>query len=132
MTVTVTGATVLLAEDDEALVALVHATFRRSDLRLLDARTGPAALAAARQERPDVLLLDVGLPGTDGYEVCRALKDDPRTAGIEIVMLTARAAAADVERAEQVGADGYLTKPFSPRDLAAEVHRRLAGRRAAP
>jgi CheY-like chemotaxis protein len=120
------GKTVVIAENERVLRSLIRATLRNSPLRLLEAVTGTEALALAQKEHPDVLLLDVGLPGLDGYAVCRALKEDPSTAGIRVVMLTARAQRADRERGIEVGADGYITKPFNTDDLRAEVER-LAG-----
>ena len=117
---------VLVAEDDPLLVALLRATFRGTDLRLLEATTGNEALAVARAERPDLVLLDLGLPGLDGHEVCRLLKGDPATAGIPVLMLTARTGPEDRQRAADVGADGYVTKPFSPRALVSTVRQWLA------
>lgn len=112
---------VLLAEDDPLLVALVRATLRPTGVDLLVAATGTDALALARERTPSLVLLDVGLPERDGWEVCQELKADPATRGIRVVMLTARATPADRERAAAAGADAYLTKPFSPADLAAAV-----------
>ena len=116
--------TLLIAEDDPLLLPLLKATFRTSGLRVLTAGTGTKALDLARAERPDLMLLDVGLPEMSGYEVCRALKTDPETAGIRVVMLTARAGLADQRLAAEAGAETYLTKPFSPAALL-EVVRSL-------
>jgi DNA-binding response OmpR family regulator len=116
--------TLLIAEDDPLLLPLLKATFRTSGLRVLTAGTGTQALDLARAERPDLMLLDVGLPEMSGYEVCRALKTDPETAGIRVVMLTARAGLADQRLAAEAGAETYLTKPFSPGALL-EVVRSL-------
>jgi len=109
--------TLLIAEDDPLLMPLLKATFRNSGLRVITAGTGTQALDLARTERPDLVLLDVGLPEMNGYEVCRAIKTDPQTAVIRVVMLTARAGAADQRLAAEAGADTYLTKPFSPTGL---------------
>ena len=109
--------TLLIAEDDPLLIPLLKATFRNSGLRVITAGTGTQALDLARTERPDLVLLDVGLPEMNGYEVCRAIKTDPQTAVIRVVMLTARAGAADQRLAAEAGADTYLTKPFSPTGL---------------
>lgn len=108
---------VLLAEDDPLLVALVRASVRPAGVELLEAGTGTEAVAIARVRRPKLVLLDVGLPEMDGWEVCQELKADPATRDARVVMLTARATAADRERAAEAGADGYLTKPFSPAEL---------------
>lgn len=115
----------LIAEDDSLLMPLLLATFRTSGFRLLTAGTGTEALALARTERPDLILLDVGLPEMNGYEVCKALKADPQTALIQVVILTARAGPADEKLAVGAGADSYLTKPFSPAELLGAVQAML-------
>ena len=113
--------TVLVADVESMLRRLVRATLRDRRLRILEAATGDETLALAQHEHPDLVLLDVGLPGLDGYAVCRALKADPATAGIKVVMLTARAQRQDIEQGAAVGADAYITKPFSPQRLLGEV-----------
>lgn len=113
--------TVLIADDESILRRLVRATLRDRPLRILEAASGTETLALARRERPDLVLLDVGLPELDGYAVCRALKADPATASIKIVMLTARAQRHDLERGTAVGADAYITKPFSTQRLLADL-----------
>ena len=116
---------VLIADNERVLRSLIRATLRKTDVRVLEATSGTEALAVARQEHPHVLLLDVGLPGLDGYAVCRALKKDPQTADIRVVMLTARAQRADRERGAEAGADSYITKPFSTDELREHVQRLL-------
>jgi CheY-like chemotaxis protein len=116
---------VLIAENERVLRSLIRATLRKTDVRVLEATSGTEALAMAQQEHPHVLLLDVGLPGLDGYAVCRALKKDPHTADIRVVMLTARAQRADRERGAEAGADSYITKPFSTDELREHVQRLL-------
>jgi two-component system, OmpR family, alkaline phosphatase synthesis response regulator PhoP len=122
--------TLLIAEDDPLLMPLLKATFRTSGLRVITAGTGTQALNLARTERPDLMLLDVGLPEMNGYEVCQAIKSDPQTAVIRVVMLTARAGAADQRIAAEAGADTYLTKPFSPAELLDAVSSLLRTDRA--
>ena len=109
---------ILLADDEEPVRALVAATIR-DDARyeILEAKDGVEALAIARKEKPDLILLDIMMPRMDGFEVCRHLKSDPKTSGIAIIMLTALAQNADKERAKEVGANGYFAKPFSPTAL---------------
>jgi two-component system, OmpR family, phosphate regulon response regulator PhoB len=119
--------TLLIADDEKMLRQLVRATFRGLPLRILEAVDGTDALAMARIERPDLVLLDVGLPVLDGYAVCRALKTDPATANTKVVMLTARAQRQDVERGKAAGADAYITKPFSPQRLLADLEGFLQG-----
>ena len=122
--------TLLIAEDDPLLMPLLKATFRNSGLRVITAGTGTQALELARTERPDLVLLDVGLPEMNGYEVCQALKTDPETSVIRVVMLTARAGPADKRLADEAGADAYLTKPFSPSKLLDAVRSVLPTGRA--
>ena len=111
----------LIAEDERSLRALIQAALSGMPVRVLEATTGTEALAVARRELPNLLLLDVGMTGIDGFAVCRALKGEHRTAAIKVVMLTARAQRRDRERGIAAGADGYITKPFSPADLRASV-----------
>lgn len=117
--------TVLVVDDEASLRLLMQATLGRGTYRVLEATNGAAGLELARRERPDLVILDVGMPDLDGYEVCRALKGDPNTAGIAVVMLTARAQEGDRRRGVEAGADAYLTKPFSPRALLETVERLL-------
>ncbi|HSB70871.1 MAG TPA: response regulator [Candidatus Methylomirabilis sp.] len=113
--------TVLVADDETMLRQLIRATFRGRPLRILEAASGAETLLLARSERPHLVLLDVGLPEPDGYAVCAALKKDPVTAGIKVVMLTARAQRHDLERGAAAGADAYITKPFSPQRLLSDL-----------
>ena len=105
---------ILIADDDPTIRLLVNATLRQDSYTLMEAVDGEQTLAVARTERPDLILLDVGMPLLDGFEVCRQLKADPDTDGIHIVMLTARAQEAERQAGDAAGADGYFTKPFSP------------------
>jgi DNA-binding response OmpR family regulator len=113
--------TVLIADDEPYIRALVRATLEDERLRILEAEDGVAAVALADAEPPDLVLLDVHMPGLDGFEVCRRLRSDPRFAGTKIVMVTAAAQAADEARGLAAGANQYLTKPFSPVRLLALV-----------
>jgi CheY-like chemotaxis protein len=94
--------------------------------RVLTAADGPEGLAAARGEQPDVILLDLGMPGLDGWEVARRLRADPETKEISIVALTCETADESRARAFNAGVDAYLTKPCRPNDVLAEIRRRLA------
>src|SRR6185437_602981 len=113
---------VLLADDDAALRRLIRATFSDADFELLQAVDGSEALTLAQQQHPSVVLLDVNMPGLDGFEVCRRLKGDPSTADIKIVMLTARGGDVDRLTARDAGADEYFVKPFSPIQLLDKVY----------
>jgi len=119
---------ILVADDEEFIRQLVSATLRddqRFDLLL--AADGVEALELAQKEKPDIIFLDILMPKLDGFEVCRRLKSDPQTSAIRIIMLTALGSQADREKGEEVGADGYFTKPFSPTALIQEVEEKLAG-----
>jgi DNA-binding response OmpR family regulator len=113
---------VLLADDDPGLRRLVGTTLGTDDFDLLQAVDGQEALDIARQERPELVLLDVNMPKLDGFEVCRSLKAQPETAGIKVVMLTARGTEVDRARGREAGADDYFIKPFSPVQLLNKVY----------
>ena len=116
------GVSVLIVDDEWALVELVASYLQREGFRVLRAADGPMALAIARRERPDLLVLDLMLPGIDGLEVCRQLRT---FSDAYVIMLTARAEEVDRIVGLAVGADDYLTKPFSPRELVARVRAML-------
>ncbi len=109
--------TVLIADDDASMRLLVSTTLADDSLELLEAQDGLQALALARKKRPHLILLDVAMPGLTGLEVCRALRADPPTARVPVVMLTAQGQESDRERGLAAGATAYLTKPFSPLQL---------------
>jgi CheY-like chemotaxis protein len=111
----------LIVDDEEGVRSLVRMTLESDKYEILEARRGEDALKLVREHLPDLVLLDVMLPDTSGVEVCRALKSDPGTAPVTIVMLTAKAQNADLEDAESAGADGYFIKPFSPVALLRRV-----------
>jgi DNA-binding response OmpR family regulator len=113
---------VLLADDDPALRRLIVTTLGEDDFDLFQAADGEEALRAAREHHPGLIVLDVNMPRLDGFEVCRRLKADPTTAGVKVVMLTARGADADRQRAREVGADDYFVKPFSPLQLLNKIY----------
>lgn len=113
---------ILLADDEPSLRRLVSVTLGSDDFQLLHASNGEEALAVARQELPQVALLDVNMPRKNGIEVCRALKSDPATCRIKVVMLTAAGSESDIELALAAGADAYFVKPFSPLALLNKIH----------
>jgi DNA-binding response OmpR family regulator len=117
--------TVLLVEDDEDLREVVRITLEKPTLHILEARDGMTAILLARQVIPHLILLDWMMPGMDGLEVIRALRGDPDTAGIRIIMLTARDQREDIDRGLEAGADAYLVKPFSPLELVRTVEAAL-------
>jgi DNA-binding response OmpR family regulator len=101
---------------------LILTTLGSKDFEVLEAADGLEALSLAREKHPSLVLLDIGMPGMDGFEVCRALKTDPATSAIKVVILTARRADADRARGREVGADEYFVKPFSPVRLLNKVY----------
>jgi two-component system phosphate regulon response regulator PhoB len=121
---------ILVAEDEPDMLEMVSNNLQTAGFQVVAAEDGAKALAMAREERPALLVLDLMLPGMSGLEVCRALKRDPGTAGIPIIMLTARAEEVDRVVGFELGADDYITKPFSPRELVLRIHSIL--RRARP
>jgi DNA-binding response OmpR family regulator len=115
--------TVLVADDEPHVVELVKVTLEDDRLSVVEAFDGERALILAQATRPDVVLLDVHMPGLDGFEVCRRLRRDRLFDDTTIVMLTAAAQRDDVARGLAAGADHYLTKPFSPVALLALFER---------
>jgi DNA-binding response OmpR family regulator len=119
---------VLAADDDEDVLELIAFRLERSGYTVIVARDGEEALALARRKRPDLAVLDVMMPKLDGFELTRRLRADEATSRMPIILLTARAQDADVQRGFDVGADDYLRKPFSPQELRARVQA-ILGRR---
>ena len=111
-------ATILVVDDEPRIVQLVRDYLEHGGFTVLTAPDGPAALRTARTGRPDLVVLDLGLPGLDGLDVARALR---REATVPIIMLTARTEESDKLVGLELGADDYLTKPFSPKELVARV-----------
>ena len=112
---------VLVVDDEPDLLELIHYNLTKAGYDVAGVLSGEEALAHVRSSLPDLIVLDVLLPGLDGLEVCKTLRRNPTTAGIPIVMLTARSEDADVVAGLELGADDYLTKPFSPRVLLAHA-----------
>jgi two-component system alkaline phosphatase synthesis response regulator PhoP len=123
---------ILIVEDEEDLVELLRFNLVKNGYTVSAALRGDEGLKMARALVPDLILLDVMLPGLDGIEVARALRKDDRTAGIPIVMLTARAEESDMITGLELGADDYVTKPFSPKVLIARLRAVLRRRRHEP
>jgi len=112
---------ILVIDDEKDLIELVCYNLEKEGFMVTGAQDGEQGLAAARQELPDVVIIDYMLPGIDGLEVCRSLRSDNRTASIPLIMLTAKSAESDRILGLELGADDYVTKPFSPRELAARI-----------
>jgi len=123
---------ILVVDDDPKIVEIVSLYLKREGYRVLAAYDGRQALEMAREKRPDLIVLDLMLPGLDGMDVCRLLRDE---SDVPILMLTARASDEDKLHGFDVGADDYLTKPFNPRELVARVRailRRAEGEQEPP
>ncbi len=113
--------TVLVIEDEPDIAELVQYNLEREGYRVLVAKDGETGLRDAATRAPDIVLLDIMLPGMDGLEVCRRLRDEPTTEAIPLIILTARSEETDVVVGLELGADDYVPKPFSPRELVARV-----------
>ena len=122
--------TVLVVDDDPIIVSLLQVNFEIEGYDVLTATGGEAGLAQARSGNPDVVVLDVMMPGIDGLEVARRLRADPATSSIPVVMLSAKAQAADIQAGLEV-ADDYITKPFEPLELLERVGALVTRSRAA-
>jgi DNA-binding response OmpR family regulator len=116
-----TAGTVLVAEDDEDILLLVATRLERDGFDVLTARTGMEALELMREHRPQIAVLDIGMPPPDGLEVVRQIRADAALAGTRLVLLTAKARRTDVHLGLAAGADAYVSKPFSPAELSARV-----------
>jgi DNA-binding response OmpR family regulator len=112
------SARVLIVDDEAPIRLLCRVNLEAEQMEVLEAGDGPSGLEAARKERPDVILLDVMMPGLDGWRVAEELLEDPATSSIPIVFLTARAELRDRARGLDLGGLDYVTKPFNPVELA--------------
>ena len=112
---------ILAIEDQEDNRRILRDLLTAKGFALLEAVTGEAGLAAAERERPDLILMDIQLPGMDGYEVTRRIKANPELRHIPIIVVTSYALSGDDQKAAAAGCDGYVTKPFSPRALLAKI-----------
>ncbi|MFV1971372.1 MAG: response regulator [Acidimicrobiia bacterium] len=117
---------VLVIEDSASVRRLIEVCLRVLGVGVRSANDGTAGLEAIQQERPDAVVLDIGLPGLDGWEVLRRLRDDPDTADLKVLVLTAHAQPEMADRAAKGGADSFMTKPFRPLDLRVQVEKLLA------
>ena len=124
--------TILAIEDEGDILDLITVSLTREGFRVLGSAAGEEGLALAREEAPDLIVLDLMLPGMDGLQVCRALRADPRTRALPVLILTARGEEADIVAGLETGADDYVTKPFSPKVLAARVRSVLRRRAEVP
>jgi two-component system cell cycle response regulator DivK len=118
---------ILVVEDQEDNRRIVHDLLTASGYELIEATTGEDGLKQAAVEKPDLILMDIQLPGMDGYEVTRRIKANPQLAHIPIIVVTSYALSGDDKKAFEAGCNGYVTKPFSPRVLLAKIREFLPG-----
>jgi two-component system response regulator MtrA len=117
-----TPSRILVVDDDQSIAEMVGIVLRGKGFEVITSADGPSALETFARQQPDLVLLDLMLPGMDGIEVCRRLRRD---SGVPIIMLTARTDTADVVEGLEAGADDYLTKPFEPEELVARIKARV-------
>jgi DNA-binding response OmpR family regulator len=122
---------ILVVEDDADIAELLRHYLQRAGHSVVHVSSGAAVMASLREAPADLIILDLMLPGVDGLVLCQMLRDDPATAGIPIIIVTARGEESDRVSGLELGADDYVTKPFSPRELVARVAARLR-RQTAP
>lgn len=123
--------TILIVDDEPDAIELVSYNLAQAGYNVASAKDGVEAIEKAKESPPDLILLDVMLPQVDGLEVCKVMRKSPRTAAIPIIMLTAKAAEIDRVLGLELGADDYVTKPFSPRELLLRI-KKLLERSSAP
>ena len=116
---------ILVIEDHEENRRILRDLLGHAGYEMLEAVTGDEGVAAAERERPDLILMDIQLPGLDGYEATRRIKAQPHLQAIPIIAVTSYALSGDEQKARDAGCDAYVTKPFSPRVLLAKIRERL-------
>jgi len=121
---------ILIVEDNRISRQLVETVLRPHGYRLLFAENGQQAIEIATEERPNLVLMDLKLPGINGFEATQVLKSQPQTASIPVVALTAHAVGSERQRAEEVGCEGYITKPINTRAFADQVKRHIQSEQA--
>ena len=123
-------ARIVVADDDPTLLQIVIAKLSSKGHQIVSVNDGAAAVDACIAEKPELVILDVMMPGTSGLDAARALREDPNMDGLPIILLTARTQESDIEEGFEAGADEYMVKPFSPRELASRVSAVLARTRS--
>ncbi len=120
---------ILLIDDHQTVFRLLEAIVRIKGYKLLYAESGQQGIVMARQEQPDLILLDVMMPDIDGFKVCQYLKENDGTKEIPIMFLTARGAEDDLEMGRKAGADGFMTKPFQTIEVLKQIEKLLAAKK---
>ncbi len=119
------GKKILIADDEPNIVVSLEFLMKREGFEVVVANDGEAALAAVAREVPDLILLDIMLPKKDGFEVCQQIRANPQWQGVRVVMLTAKGRDTEVSKGLALGADAYMTKPFSTKELVVRVRQLL-------
>ena len=117
---------ILIVEDEESLLKLESILLSSKGYNVIGFADGPAAIEEISRNLPDLVILDIMLPGMDGFEVCRRIRNDPASSKVPVIMLTARKNSQDMERGFQAGANAYITKPFKSAQLVGTIERILA------
>lgn len=117
--------TILIVDDDPSILLSLDFLMKKAGYTVLVARDGDEALQLVSDNLPDAILLDIMMPGVDGYEVCKTVKSNPKWSHAKIIMLSAKSRDADIAKARELGADQYITKPFSTKNLLSEVNKLL-------
>jgi DNA-binding response OmpR family regulator len=112
---------IAIVDDEENIRILLEKILKKGEYIILQARSGPALFEIMKNQKPDVILLDVMLPGVDGFQICKQLKAAPETADIPVIMLTVLSRPEDISQGLTAGATAYMTKPFDPRELEQEI-----------
>ncbi|MFH1380517.1 MAG: response regulator [bacterium] len=116
---------ILIVDDEVTTVQLIEFILEKNEFTACCAYSGLKAIQTAQQEKPDLILLDIMMPGLDGLEVCEKLKNDDQTKGIPIIFLTAMGQESDVARGIKLGAESYIVKPFNPESLLLQIEKIL-------
>lgn len=116
---------VLVADDDRNILYLISEVLAKDDYEVAQAVNGDHALKLARETKPDLIVLDIMMPGLDGFKVLKELKDDPQTKGIKVVVISAKTKPEDVDKGLAQGADHYFTKPFKISELTSKIRELL-------
>ncbi len=116
---------ILVVEDSATMVSLLKARIEASGFEVIAAADGTDGLAKIKDEKPDLVILDVRMPGMDGFEVCRLAKADPQTKDIPIIFVTTASQQKDLARGKEVGGDGYITKPYDGKLIITEINKLL-------
>jgi len=119
---------ILIADDEPNIVLSLEFLLKREGFEVAVAGDGERALQAMAEHRPDLVILDVMMPRLNGFEVCQRIRAEPAWRGVRVLMLTARGRETEMKKGLELGADAYVTKPFSTKDLVAEIRRLLQAR----